>query len=85
MEIKSEAEMLFKISLELTETEARALVEITRYGSKNFLEVFYEKLGKSGLQPYEKGIISLFNTASTKLPKHFYRIDETRKAFNKKV
>lgn len=85
MEIKSEAEMLFKVTLELTEPEARALNAITVYGAKSFLEVFYVKLGKYYLEPYADGVKSLFDTASKKLPKHFDRIDETRKAFNKKV
>lgn len=85
MNVKSEAEMQFKITLELTESEARALNELTKYGAKAFLEVFYTHLGKSGLQPFENGVKALFNTASTQLPQHFNRIDKTRKVFTDRI
>lgn len=85
MEIKSEAEMQFKITLDLTESEANALFALTKYGSKAFLETFYTQLGKSSLSPFEKGLISLFETASRKLPKHFERINRTKAIFSEKI
>lgn len=68
------------ISLELTETEARALDAMTKYGHKSFLEGVYTKLGKSYMQPYEAGVISLFETIKKELPQHFFKIDKAREA-----
>ena len=45
--IKSAAEIDFKVMLVLNEVEARALFEITAYGSKPFLDWFYRNLGRS--------------------------------------
>lgn len=50
------------IQLQLTEQEAAALDAIVGYGVEPFLDVFYEKLGKAYLQPYEAGLRSLFNS-----------------------
>jgi hypothetical protein len=68
------------ITLTLSELEARALRGITLYGSEGFLKVFYDKLGKSTVQPYEKGIISLFETIRKELPQHLDKFDKARKA-----
>jgi DNA-directed RNA polymerase alpha subunit len=76
--IKSTSSLEVNIILKLTETEARALKAITVYGAKPFLEVFYEKLGKSYLQPYEKGVISLFETIDQELPQHLKKADDAR-------
>ena len=84
MNATSEAEMQFTITLKLSETEARALHELTTYGHKAFLEVYYKHLGQSMLKPHEKGIITLFDTAKRELPKHFKRIDSTKAAFTGK-
>lgn len=81
MSIKSNSTMGFQLFLELTETEARALLDITKYGSKAFIEMFYKSLGKSDLQKNELGIISLFETIKAEMPKHLSRIDATRNVF----
>lgn len=52
--IKSQSAFELNIVLQLTETEARALKEFTVFGVDAFLKVFYEKLGKSTLEPHEK-------------------------------
>ena len=49
-----------KIALELNEEEARALEAIIGYNVNSFLETFYTKMGKAYLEPYEKGVRSLF-------------------------
>lgn len=81
MKIESESTMEFTVVLRMTEQEARALNAITVYGIKSFLEVFYKSLGKSYLEKHEEGCKKLFATVSKELPKHFNRIDATRKTF----
>lgn len=80
--VKSTSQIDFQVILKLTEKEARALQAITRYGHKAFLEVFYEKLGKSDLAPNAEGIISLFETIKKELPWHIKKVDLARGVFN---
>lgn len=56
-----------EVTLVLTEEEAGALDALVGYGFEPFRDAFYEKLGKEKLgkaylQPYEKGLKSLFET-----------------------
>ena len=81
-EIKSSSQMDFQVTLKLTEIEARALEAIVGYGAKEFLNCFYEHLGKHYLQPHETGVISLFSTIKDELPKHLYRFDKCRKTWS---
>lgn len=81
-EIKAKLELEIKVQLELTLPEARALSEIVKYGSKAFLEGYYKQLGKSYLQPHEKGVISLFETVKSNLPFKLYNADKIIKAVN---
>jgi len=81
--IKSTSFVEIGVILRLTEKEARALKAITEYGSKAFLETFYEHMGKSVLQPYEEGIIDLFLTIKEELPEHLRRADDARNIWRK--
>lgn len=78
MDIKSTSKIEAKITLQITESEARALKAIACYGTKEFLKCFYEHLGKHYLQPYEEGVESLFEAIKNELPKHLNRIDDVR-------
>jgi len=78
MQVK--ANMSFEVTFTLTEDEARALRAISIYGSKSFLRVFYEHLGKSALEPHEKGLTSLFEKIRD-LEGPFTTFDNTRKAW----
>jgi hypothetical protein len=82
--INSFANFEVNITLKLTEVEARALRELTVYGTDAFLKVFYQHLGKSTLGPHEKGLISLFETIKKELPKHLYKVDSVRQLWNQK-
>jgi len=77
--IKSSSNFDINVILKLSEIEARALHGIVQYGSASFLEVFYTHLGRICLEDHEKGIISLFETIKTELPKHLKKADMTRK------
>ena len=76
--INSLSTMEFQVTLKLNEKEARALEAIAGYGSKEFLNCFYEHLGKHYLQPNETGVISLFSTIKEELPKHLSKFDKCR-------
>ena len=76
--VTSTSQMNFRVVLDLSESEARALNAITLYGTKNFLKCFYETLGKNYLQPNELGVESLFTTIKEELPKHFSKFDKCR-------
>ncbi|MCC9016947.1 hypothetical protein [Flavobacterium lipolyticum] len=82
--IISNANLEFNITLKLSESEARALEQLTVYGTDAFLKVFYQHLGKSTLGPQEKGLISLFETIRKELPKHFNKMDNVRQMWNSK-
>jgi hypothetical protein len=50
------------VTIRLTEAEAGALDALAGYGTDAFLRVFYEKMGRSYLEPYEAGLRSLFES-----------------------
>lgn len=72
------------LTLELNETEARALDALVGYGVDDFLKVFYEKLGRHYMEPHESGLRSLFVTFREVIPGQLHRVDEARKEFNGK-
>lgn len=78
MTIKSKSFVAVDIWLELSEIEARALLAMTQYGHKPFLEGYYKHLGKSVMQPYAEGIESLFNTLREHLPMHLEAATKAR-------
>jgi hypothetical protein len=53
-----------QITITLSEEEAAALDAITGYGIDAFLGIFYKHMGRTYLQPYEKGLRSLFDSVS---------------------
>ena len=79
---KSDFKIEFTVNLKLTIQEARALNEMVKYGSKAFLEGYYKQLGKSYLQPYESGVISLFETIRAELPYQLHDVDEIIKSLD---
>ena len=74
--VKTQIDLDIKITLELTIPEAKALNEMVKYGTKAFLEGYYKQLGKSYLQPHERGVISLFETVKNTLPSELYKVDK---------
>lgn len=66
----------------LDEGELRALDALVGYGIKPFLEAFYEKMGRSYLEPHEAGLVRLFESFRTSVPPLLARADEARKSFN---
>lgn len=79
---KSTSDFEVTLTLQLSESEARALHALTEYSTKSFLEYFYANLGRSCLEPNEKGLVSLFESVRKEIPFHLSKIDETRKLWN---
>lgn len=79
--VSSASSLEVTILLKLTETEARALKALTVYGSEEFLKFFYQNLGKAYLEPHAKGLVSLFDTIRTELPRHLQKADNARAVF----
>lgn len=78
VKVKSTSNMTFGVILRLEEKEVRALLALTEYGTKPFLETFYKYLGKCALEPNEEGIINLFETIKAELPKHLDKMEKCR-------
>jgi predicted ribonuclease YlaK len=50
----------FSVTINLNESEIRALDALAGYGTKEFLEVFYKHMGEHYLKPNEEGLTTLF-------------------------
>lgn len=83
--VSSKVDLDIKITVEFPLCEARALNELCSYNTKEFLEVFYKHIGKSYLQPHEKGLIQLFETIKATMPIELRRADEFVSAINKVI
>jgi hypothetical protein len=70
----------FTVSCKLSESEARALDALVGYGFKEFLEVFYEKMGKAYLEPHASGLKTLFETVQADVVPALSKIDDARDA-----
>lgn len=81
--IKSQVTTNLSVLLELTEEEVRALDGIFGYDPNVFMRVFYEKMGRAYVEPYENGVRSLHKTIRGLLSGPIAAIDEARKAINK--
>ena len=69
-----------KATLDLDEQQLGALDALAGYGTDAFLETFYVKMGRAYLQPYEKGLRSLFDTIKATCPKALQDVRKAREA-----
>jgi hypothetical protein len=60
--IEGQGTLEVEVVVVLSEEEAGALDALAGYGADAFLKVFYEKLGRAYLEPYERGLRSLFDS-----------------------
>jgi hypothetical protein len=79
---KAKAQVEFSIKFVLTKGEAKALDALAGYGTDPFLKCFYEHMGKSYLQPYEKELRNLFERIRQDLPKEVSKIETAETAIN---
>jgi hypothetical protein len=77
-EVKVIPTVSFKVTIELTENEARALDAMACYGADNFLNVFYKHLGMAYMEPFDDDLRALFEKIKVIRPA-IYDISEARK------
>jgi len=77
-EFKTKTILEAQATITFNEVELRALEAMTGYGADAFLGVFYEKLGKRYMQPYEAGLRSLFETINPPVKTAIRQVDEAR-------
>lgn len=71
------------ITFTVSEIEAHALVALSGYGFKAFLETFYNYMGKHYMQPYESGLKSLFEFwYSAEFKTQLNKIEQSKKLVN---
>ena len=59
-EIRPTARVTCEATFVLNEIECRALDALIGYGIEPFLKVFYEKMGRTYMEPHEQGLRDLF-------------------------
>ena len=69
------------ITIQLSESEARALDAMAGYGANAFIEVFYEKLGKAYMQDHESGLRTFLSSIRKQLPRILAKATEARNVF----
>jgi len=80
--LKTKLEFRATISLELSEVEAAALSEMTKYGIDAFLKGYRKQLGSHYISPHEGGLRMLFDTIDKSLPSELYKLEKYRKAMD---
>ena len=68
-------------TMTFSESELRALDALVGYGFDPFIKVFYEKMGKHYMQPYEAGMRSVFESIRAVVPGILHRTDDARRVF----
>lgn len=58
--IKTRSSIAVQVTMVISEEELMALEALAGYGDKDFLEVFYKRLGERYLGQHEAGLKSLF-------------------------
>lgn len=79
IDAKAKVDVQMNITLTLTIEEAKALNAIAGYGTKPFLDLFYEKMGKHYLQPQEKDFILFLEKCQYQIPKEISKIERAKK------
>lgn len=69
------------ITIQLSESEARALDAMAGYGDDQFVKAFYEKLGKAYMHDHEGGLRSFLTSMRSELPQWLGRARNARDAF----
>ena len=80
--IVGHATIELSVTIQLNESEARAMDALVGYGDDKFIEAFYEKLGKAYMKDHEKGLRSLFESMRQQLPGPLSRVNDARRTFN---
>lgn len=76
-------EVTVRATIKLNESELAALEALACYGANAFLRVFYEKLGRSYMEPHEKALRSIFTEIHRIAPAALQRAEEARAQLKK--
>lgn len=74
-------EVNLQVAFVVDESEARALEALAGYSIDSFIETFYVKMGRSYLQPYEKGLRTFLASINSVVKPALRQIDEARGVF----
>lgn len=77
MSFKIEPVVDLKITLELTAEEAAACAVMGSYGIDKFVEFFHNNLGKTYMEPYQKGLRS-FLEKTQRFESHYKVMKQAR-------
>ena len=77
---KTNLEFNASITLVLSEKEAAALNEMTKYGIDPFLKGYERCLGSHYIRPHKEGLRMLFETIDKSLPQELSKLDKYKKA-----
>ncbi len=67
------------VTIEINESEARALDALAGYGDNEFIKMFYSSLGKHYMQPYEDGLRSFLKTIRSAVAPALNDVDAARR------
>ena len=70
-----------QIEFRLDEDEARALVDLAGYGTEEFIQAFYDKLGRACMMQHKDGIRKLFKCIREQIPPPLAKLDEAWEIF----
>lgn len=80
--IQNKPKIDLKITIEINESEARALKALVGYGFTDFINFFYKTLGKHYLSPHENGLLTFFESVQATIPAALRRLDAARRTFD---
>lgn len=80
--IIAKSSMIFGITLDLTEAEARALADVTAYQAELVVTAIQKATGARCIKEQEKVLCSMIERIRAKLPGELDRMDKVRKLWN---
>ena len=82
MNIHTGVKVAFRFELTLTETEARALRQLTKYSLTDFINFYNKSLGKFP-EKHENGLAYLFKAVKENLSPQLEAVDGATKTLNR--
>jgi len=81
MKIKPKCTLSMEFQMTLSEEEVGAIDALSGYNHDQFIKIFYEFLGKSYMQKYEKGLRSFLESARG-IGAYIEKANKARESFN---
>lgn len=80
MSIITTSRVTVTATIELDESQIRALVALAGYGDDAFIKAFYRECGRVYLEPHERGLIRLFDNIRKVCGPAIGKVEKARKA-----